>query len=278
MEQVVKEMSHLFQFFPKEIPPLEYPDQTDMAVDEDPDDLESPSSEPSGTNSSTSSALTRTSFQIPRKDEAVENLLPVFNHTMDLSKTTQEPLHLIIGEVENEDSAEGYAIRPLDNDFLTGNQSTPVNPAVIPRRPQQFHPPIKRRSVELPAAFTPPPPVHPSLPGASAMWSHPSSGHRRSASHGNPTELWGFIGGVVQHQQSMPCISNLEPIRTSGESSFWLTQKNSQVGQLLNSTTHFVISSLAPAMPFTSIYQQLRIVFFCDAFISLCVCGIFIYW
>ncbi len=227
MEQVVKEMSHLFQFFPEEIPPLEYPDQTDMAIDEDPDDLESPGSEPSGTNSSTSSALTRTSFQIPKRDEAVENLLPAFNNMMDLSQTAQQPLHLIIGEDENEESAEGYCIRPLDNDFLSGNHSTPVHPAVIPRRPQQFHPPIKRRSVELPAAFTPPPPVHPSLPGASAMWATPphpsssssSSGHRRSASHGNPTELWGFIGGVAQHQQSMPCISNLEPIRT-GESSF----------------------------------------------------------
>jgi hypothetical protein len=30
MEQVVKEISHLFQFFPDEIPPLEYPNQSDL--------------------------------------------------------------------------------------------------------------------------------------------------------------------------------------------------------------------------------------------------------
>ncbi len=272
-------MSHLFQFFPEEIPPLEYPDQTDMAVDEDPDDLESPSSEPSGTNSSTSSALTRTSFQIPRKDEAVKNLLPAFNHTMDLSKTTQEPLHLIIGEVENEDSAEGYAIRPLDNDFLTGNQSAPVNPAVIPRRPQQFHPPIKRRSVELPAAFTPPPPVHPSLPGASAMWSHPSSGHRRSASHGNPTELWGFIGGVAQHQQSMPCISNLEPIRTGGESSFLADSKKQpsrSIAKFNYALCYFFLGSRNAFHIHISAAQDR---FFLRRFyLTVCVCGIFVYW
>ena len=29
MEEVVKEMSHLFQFFPEEIPPLNYPDPID---------------------------------------------------------------------------------------------------------------------------------------------------------------------------------------------------------------------------------------------------------
>jgi hypothetical protein len=30
MEQVVKEISHLFQFFPDEIPPLEYPNPIDL--------------------------------------------------------------------------------------------------------------------------------------------------------------------------------------------------------------------------------------------------------
>jgi len=29
MEEVVKEMSHLFQFFPEEIPPLNYPEPID---------------------------------------------------------------------------------------------------------------------------------------------------------------------------------------------------------------------------------------------------------
>lgn len=30
MEQVVKEISHLFQFFPNEVEPLEYPNQSDL--------------------------------------------------------------------------------------------------------------------------------------------------------------------------------------------------------------------------------------------------------
>ena len=30
MEIVVKEMSHLFQFFPEQVSPLEYPDQIDL--------------------------------------------------------------------------------------------------------------------------------------------------------------------------------------------------------------------------------------------------------
>ena len=30
MEQVVKEISHLFQFFPDEVTPLEYPSQIDL--------------------------------------------------------------------------------------------------------------------------------------------------------------------------------------------------------------------------------------------------------
>lgn len=30
MEQVVKDMSHLFQFFPDEVAPLEYPDSIEL--------------------------------------------------------------------------------------------------------------------------------------------------------------------------------------------------------------------------------------------------------
>lgn len=30
MEQVVKEISHLFEFFPKEVAPLEYPSQSEV--------------------------------------------------------------------------------------------------------------------------------------------------------------------------------------------------------------------------------------------------------
>lgn len=154
-----------------------------------------------------------------------------------------EPLHLIIGE-ENEASAEGYAMPRLGDDFLT-QQPQPVHtnafaeeelrklkqPSVVPRRPKQPQPLFKRLSAEFPAAFTPPPPAQPFLhrgtscavtagpvPQASAAT---GLGHRRSASHGNPTQVWTSTG-ITQHQQSMPCIANLvsEPIFPSFHQSF----------------------------------------------------------
>lgn len=143
--------------------------------------------------------------------------------------TTSEPLHLIIGG-DGEESAEGYAIPPLGEDFLFGNQvRTPQyrshdenlqpGPFEIPRRPQQFQHPLKRRSVEFSPVCAPsspalPAPTHPRQTEL-ADWNRAESGrenasnnmmgHRRSSSYGNSPQLW---TGVTQ-QQSMPCISKL---------------------------------------------------------------------
>ena len=195
--------------------------------------------------------------------EATESLLPAFNQLLSEKEnmlqpgrslvtpsslkllspriiggnsTVSEPLHLIIGG-ESDESAEGYAIPPLGEDFLQGGlgrMQTPyqmVNPPneslgqpgplETPRRPQQFDHPFKRRSAEFPhvgiCVPTSPVPSFPVLQPYSSGWSGAEArrveesgnasgmGHRRSSSHGNPSQLW---TGVTQ-QQSMPCISNL---------------------------------------------------------------------
>jgi hypothetical protein len=195
--------------------------------------------------------------------EATESLLPAFNQLLSEKEnmlqpgrslvtpsslkllspriiggtsTVSEPLHLIIGG-ESDESAEGYAIPPLGEDFLQGGLGrmqppyqmvNPPNeileqpgPLETPRRPQQFDHPFKRRSAEFPhvgiCVPTSPVPSFPVLQPYSSGWSGAEArrveesgnasgmGHRRSSSHGNPSQLW---TGVTQ-QQSMPCISNL---------------------------------------------------------------------
>lgn len=215
-------------------------------------------------NSSSSSAV-MTSLPVPRTRqpsthqdarvhlEAHDVLLPAFNnlfHDKDNviqpsrspipprmlspriigSSTASEPLHLIIGE-NNENSAEGYAIPPLGEDFLLGNEVRlpSYQPGVVnnpscernlpydtPRRPQQFQDPLKRRSAEFSPVYVPTPPSF-QLPTRIHQGQSPSgwsgvdsgrdigSGHRRSSSYGNQPQLW---TGIAQ-QQSMPCISNL---------------------------------------------------------------------
>lgn len=292
MEEVVKEMSHLFQFFPEDIPPLNYPDPIDstdtgginfklqranimctflmssfrllvvcqLGAERTGASLESCSSN-SGlnlSNSSRSSALLTSlpvpstaypaASPLPNHVVQTEHLLPQFsqllnpplspggaapvpqqslgtNRNLPLpSSRTTEPLHLIIGENCGE-SAEGYALPGLGEDFLLGNQGHSRQPVEefqppthqtrgLPRwPPQQFEQQnIKRRSVELPPVFTTPPStaspqsVHSAgshLPG----WAGGAEGggHRRSVSQGNPAQLWASI----TPQQSMPCISNL---------------------------------------------------------------------
>lgn len=222
-------------------------------------------SDPSLSNSSSSSAIL-TSLPVPRTkhhlsphhdtrthQEATENLLPAFNQLLSEKEnmlqpgrslvpprllspriigcnTTSEPIHVIIGG-ESEESAEGYAIPPLGEDFLLGNQirmvpyerghdeSLQSGPLETPRRPQQFQHPFKRRSAEFspvggPVSPALPAPTHPRQAELSG-WSRGESGrdtasgnaagHRRSSSYGNSPQLW---TGVTQ-QQSMPCISNL---------------------------------------------------------------------
>jgi len=140
------------------------------------------------------------------------------------SSRTTEPLHLIIGENCGE-SAEGYALPGLGEDFLLGNQGhsrqltedfqpTAHQARALPRwPPQQFEQQnIKRRSVELPPVFTTPPSTA-SPQSVNSAGSHlpgwaggaEGGGHRRSVSQGNPAQLWASI----TPQQSMPCISNL---------------------------------------------------------------------
>lgn len=227
--------------------------------------VENDCSELSVTNSSDSSAVL-TSLPIPRikhhlspahhdtrtQHEGPDNLLPSFNQMLNhkenmlqpgrslISPITlsprvmecsgpSEPLHLIIGG-ESEESAEGYAISPLGEDFLLGNQgrlpsceahTESLHPRSLetPRRPQQFQYPFKRRSAEFPPVFLPTPPsipapTHPRQAELSGWSESPSSreagvgttlGHRRSSSYGNSPQLW---NGITQ-QQSMPCISNL---------------------------------------------------------------------
>ncbi|KAI9552974.1 hypothetical protein GHT06_020860 [Daphnia sinensis] len=274
MEQVVKEISHLFQFFPDEVEPLEYPNQSDL-VDAGGASSDIYGSEKSLSNSSCSSAIL-TSLPVPRTDhyhsprqpvahtnqEAAESLLPSFKNLLSEEENmlqpgrsfvtpsslkllspriiggtsaVSEPLHLIIG-AESDESAEGYAIPPLGEDFLLGGQGRAqppyearlVNenlsrpgPIEIHRRPQQFQYPLKRRSADFPhvemCVPSSPVPSFPVLQPYSSGWSGAearraeesgnlsSIGHRRSSSHGNPSQVW---TGVTQ-QQSMPCISNM---------------------------------------------------------------------
>ena len=196
---------------------------------------------PSHTNSSGASAMLTslpvpsTEFRYPSSGERTTENSPSLNHMAAASSNAHLPLHLSIGE-ENEESAEGYAIPPLDDDFLTGQQRmqqpSPFHPAeqlgapsAVPRRPQKFSQLMKRRSAEFPLAFSTPPAAAPSSvfpagwPAASGPTSTPvpngppaGMSHRRSASHGNPTEIW---TGITQHQQSMPCIANLPGESTS---------------------------------------------------------------
>ena len=228
--------------------------------------MESYDSDPSVTNSSSSSAVL-TSLPVPRTkyhpspthQEAPESLLPAFNQLLNDKENmlqpgrsfvtpnshkflppriigstgASEPLHLIIGG-ESEESAEGYAIPPLGEDFLLGSQmrmppyqthilnspseNLQPRPLDTPRRPQHFEHPLKRRSAEIPPVFVPTSPVSsfPIQQLQPSVWSDaeaakPESGtgsilgHRRSSSYGNQPQLW---TGITQ-QQSMPCISNL---------------------------------------------------------------------
>ena len=161
---------------------------------------------------------------IPQEALGINRNLPLS------SPRTSEPLHLIIGENCGE-SAEGYALPGLDEDFLLGGhghgrqqieefQPITQQARVLPRwPPQQFvgQQNIKRRSVELPPVFTTPPSTA-SPQSAHSAGSHlpgwaggaEGGGHRRSASQGNPAQLWTSI----TQQQSMPCISNLPAGRT----------------------------------------------------------------
>jgi hypothetical protein len=251
--------------------------------------LESCGSDPSLSNSSCSSAVL-TSLPVPRTKyhhsparpvtpahrEEADSLLPAFNQLLSEKEnmlqpgrslvtpsslkllspriiggtsTVSEPLHLIIGG-ESDESAEGYAIPPLGEDFLQGglgrmqspyqpqmtntaNESLgQLGPLETPRRPQQFDHPFKRRSAEFPhvgiCVPTSPVPSFPVLQPYSSGWSGAEArrveesanvsvmGHRRSSSHGNPSQLW---TGVTP-QQSMPCISNLPGQRHIGELMF----------------------------------------------------------
>ena len=86
-------------------------------------------------------------------------------------------------------------------------------PAIsVVRRPQQLHLLTKRLSADVHMMMTNSSPSGPTLTRSHEAIAAPSAtqprapiGHRRSSSHGNPTQLW---SGISQ-QQSMPCIANL---------------------------------------------------------------------